>query len=76
MVVDQYAPSGSMYGINSKQENLAFYTSTLKRYQFGFTGFKEIYNSDDRSGQYLWGGNIIVSNPRYNFRLTNIPTLS
>ncbi len=76
VVVDQYAPSGSMYGMNTKQENLAFYSSTLKRYQFGFTGFKEIYNSDDRSGQYLWAGNIIVANPRYNFRLTNIPTLS
>lgn len=76
VVVDQYAPAGSMYGINSKAENLAFFSSTLKRYQFGFTGFKEIYNSDDRSGQYLWAGNIIVSNPRYNFRLTNIPTLS
>jgi hypothetical protein len=76
VVVDQYAPTGSMYGINSKSENLAFYSSTLKRYQFGFTGFKEIYNSDDRSGQYLWAGNMIVSNPRYNFRLTNIPTLS
>ena len=76
VVVDQYAPANTMYGMNTKAENLAFYSSTLKRYQFGFTGFKEIYNSDDRSGQYLWGGNIIVSNPRYNFRLTNIPTLS
>jgi hypothetical protein len=76
VVVDQYAPAGSMYGMNTKAENLAFYSSTLKRYQFGFTGFKEIYNSDDRSGQYLWAGNIIVANPRYNFRLTNIPTLS
>jgi hypothetical protein len=76
VVVDQYSPAGSMYGMNTKQENLMFFTSTLKRYQFGFTGFKEIYNSDDRSGQYLWAGNIIVANPRYNFRLTNIPTLS
>lgn len=65
-----------MFGMNTKAENLMFFTSTLKRYQFGFTGFKEIYNSDDRSGQYLWAGNIIVANPRYNFRLTNIPTLS
>lgn len=38
VVVDQYAPAGNMYGINSKSENLAFYSSTLKRYQFGFTG--------------------------------------
>lgn len=38
VVVDQYAPAGSMYGMNTRQENLAFYSSTLKRYQFGFTG--------------------------------------
>jgi hypothetical protein len=76
VVVDQYCPSGNMYGINSRNENLLFFMSTLQRYQFGFTGFKEAQNTDDRAGQYLWSGNMIVPNPRYNFLLTNIPTLS
>jgi hypothetical protein len=40
------------------------------------TGFKESPNSDDRVGQYLWSGDLVVPNPRYNFILTNIPTLS
>lgn len=41
VVVDQYGPSGQMFGLNTRNENLLFFTSTLKRYQFGFTGFKE-----------------------------------
>ncbi len=76
VVVDQYCPSGQMFGLNTRNENLLFFTSTLQRYQFGFTGFKEAQNTDDRAGQYLWAGNVIVTNPRYNFRLTGIPTLS
>ena len=36
VVVDQYAPSGQMFGLNTKAENLMFFTSTVKRYQFGF----------------------------------------
>lgn len=76
VVVDQYCPSGQMFGLNTRNENLLFFTSTLQRYQFGFTGFKEAQNTDDRAGQYLWAGNVIITNPRYNFRLTNIPTLS
>lgn len=76
VTVDQYCPSGEMYGMNTRNENMLFFTSTLKRYQFGFTGFKEAQNTDDRAGQYLYGGNLVVPNPRYNFRLTNIPTLN
>jgi len=74
--VDGYCPSGKMYGLNTRNENMLFFTSTLKRYQLGFTGFKEAQNSDDRAGQYLWGGNMLVPTSRYNFMLTNIPTLS
>lgn len=76
VVVDQYAPSAQMFGMNTKNENLLLYLSTLRRYQFGFTGWKEAQNTDDRAGQFLFGGNLIVPNPRYNFRLTGIPTLS
>lgn len=35
VVVDQYGPSGQMFGLNTRNENLLFFTSTLKRYQFG-----------------------------------------
>lgn len=74
VVVDQYAPSGEMYGINTDPENLLFIMSTLPRYQFGFTGWKTAQNTDDVAGQYLFAGNICVPASRFNFRLTAIPT--
>ena len=75
VAVDQYAPSGELYGINTRNQNLLFYMSTLPKYQFGFTGWKEAQNTDDVAGQYLFGGNLLVPASRFNFRLTNIPTL-
>jgi len=75
VVVDQYAPSGEMYGLNTRRENFALYVSTLERYQFGFSGFKEAQNTDDVAGQYFFAGNLVVSNPRLNFRITSVPTL-
>ena len=36
IVVDQYCPSGYIFGINTNY--LQFWTSTLPRYQFGWTG--------------------------------------
>ena len=36
VVVDQYCPAGNLYGMNTRNENLLFFTSTLQRYQFGF----------------------------------------
>jgi len=76
VVVDQYAPSGVMYGLNTRDENMLLFISTLKKYQFGFTGWKEAQNTDDRAGQYLFGGNFLIPNPRFGFILTGIPTLS
>ncbi len=73
VVVDQYAPSGSLYGLNTKNENMLFYISTLPKYQFGFTGWKEAQNTDDVAGQYLFAGNLVVPSSRFNFRITNIP---
>jgi hypothetical protein len=65
VVVDKYMPTGTngvMYLLNSKY--LEWYFSTNKKFQFGFTGFKESNNSLDVAGQYLVGSNIVIPNPR------------
>lgn len=70
VVVDQYAPSGNMFGINTEFLNL--YVSTNRKYQFSCTGWKEAQNTDDVAAQYLYGGNLIYSAPRTSFHLVNI----
>lgn len=62
VVVDQYAPTGVLWFLNTKY--IQFWLSTLKKYQFGFTGWKEAQNSDDVAGQYLYGGNLLITAPR------------
>ena len=44
----------------------------MPKYQFGFTGWKEAQNTDDVSGQYLFGGNLLNVGPRYMFKLGGI----
>ena len=68
--VDQYCPSGYIWGLNTKY--IQFWISTLPKYQFGFTGFKEAQNTDDVAGQYLFAGNILVPAPRLFFTLTGV----
>ncbi len=70
VVVDQYCPSGDMFGMNTAF--LDVYISTEERFAFGFTGFKELPNSVDMAGQNLYGGNIVVTAPRLGFILTGI----
>jgi hypothetical protein len=70
LVVDQYCPAGKMWGINSKYVN--FYLSTLPKYQFGFTGWKEAQNTDDVAGQYMFGGNLLLIASRLCFKLIGI----
>lgn len=70
IVVDQYAPSGKVYGMNSK--SIQMWISTLPKYQFGFTGWKESQNTDDVAGQMLFAGNLLVPSPRLNFVLDNV----
>lgn len=70
IVVDQYCPSGYIFGLNTKY--IQFWISTLPKYQFGFTGFKEAQNTDDVAGQYLFAGNILVPAPRLMFKLTGV----
>jgi hypothetical protein len=70
IVVDQYCPAGYIWGLNTNY--LQFWVSTLPRYQFGWTGFKEAQGTDDMVGQYLWSGNFLVTSPRMFFQLNGV----
>ena len=70
IVVDQYAPTGVMWFLNTKY--IQFWISTLPKYQFGFTGWKEAQNTDDVAGQYLFAGNLLFVAPRLNGQITGI----
>jgi hypothetical protein len=70
VVVDQYAPTGVLWFMNTKY--IQFYISTMRKYQFGFTGWKEAQNTDDVAGQYLFGGNMVVSAPRLMGQIASI----
>lgn len=71
VVIDKYIPSdgvnGLMLGLNTNY--LELYTSENKKFQFGFTGFKEAQNSIDIAGQFLWAGNLMAPNPRTSFKM-------
>lgn len=67
VVVDQYAPADYMWGLNTKYIEL--YMSANRRFQFGFTGFKEAQDTIDVAGQYLVALNMICPNPRTGFKL-------
>jgi len=62
LTVDQYAPAGKAWFLNTKY--LQFWITTLQKYQFGFTGWKEAQFNDDVSGQYLFAGNLLNVAPR------------
>lgn len=70
VTVDQLCPTGYMYGLNTKF--IQFWITTMPKYQFGFTGWKEAQNTDDVAGQYLFGGNLLNVGPRYMFKLVGI----
>lgn len=68
--VDQLCPAGYMWGLNTKF--IQFWITTMPKYQFGFTGWKESANTDDVAGQYLFGGNLLNVGPRFMFKLKGI----
>lgn len=72
VVISKYMQDaiGSTYGmtLGINTDYLEMYISDNKKFQFGFTGFKEAQNTIDASGQYLWSGNMIYSNPRTAFK--------
>jgi hypothetical protein len=67
IVVDQYCPTGKIWGLNTAY--IQFWISTLPLFQFGFTGWKEAQNSIDVCGQYAFGGNLLFVAPRLFFQL-------
>jgi hypothetical protein len=70
VTVDQLCPTGVMWGLNTKF--IQFWITTMPKYQFGFTGWKEAQNTDDVAGQYLFGGNLLNVGPRYMFKIKGI----
>jgi hypothetical protein len=77
VVIDKYIPSdnvnGVMFGLNTNYIEL--YVSENRKFQFGFTGFKEAQNSIDVAGQFLFAGNLVVPSPRTNFKLVGTSLL-
>jgi hypothetical protein len=70
VVVDKYMPTGTsgvMYGINTKY--IEWYFSNNKKFEYGWTGFKEANNSIDVAGQFLTAHSLINANPRSGFKL-------
>lgn len=68
VVVGQYMPENLLLGLNTKY--IEMYITTVKKFQFGFTGFKEAANSLMLTGQFLFAGNLLVANPRTCFKVT------
>ena len=65
---------GAILGLNTKY--LELYVSDNKKFQFGFTGFKEAQNTLDVSGQFIFGGNLIVASPRTCFKMVGTGLVS
>lgn len=59
--------NGMILGLNTK--SMEMYISSNKKFQFGFTGFKEAQNTIDVTGQFLFAGNLLCANPRLNYKL-------
>ncbi len=70
LTVDQYAPANKIWGLNTAY--IQFWITTLKRFQFGFTGWKESQGNVDVSGQYLFAGNLLNVAPRLFFKIVNV----
>jgi len=59
--------NGMILGLNT--EYLEMYISDNKKFQFGFTGFKEAQNTIDVTAQSLFAGNLMAVNPRSSFKV-------
>lgn len=70
VMVDQYIAAGYVFG--NRDEFLEAWVVEDPLFQFGFTGFKELPDSADGSGQTLFLGDIINSQPRVSFILSNV----
>ena len=70
VVIDKYMPTGTsgvMFGLNT--DYIEWYYSTNPKFQYGFTGFKEVNNTIDVAGQFLVASNLVGPNPRTGFKV-------
>lgn len=72
VVIDKYMPEdtnsqGAMFLLNTNY--IEFFISQNKKFQFGFTGFKEAQTSIDVAGQFLFAGNLVMPSPRTSAKL-------
>ena len=58
---------GVILGLNTNYMEL--HVSANKKFQFGFTGFKEAQNTIDVSGKFMFAANLVVPSPRTSFKL-------
>lgn len=68
--VDQLCPTGFLWFLNTKF--IQFWITTMPKYQFGFTGWKEAQNTDDVAGQYLFAGNLLNVGSRFMAKMSGI----
>lgn len=69
VVVSRYIPDGFIYGLNT--EYIMWLFSSVPKFQFGFTGWKQDQRSIDVAGQFLAANNLICPSPRTGFKLTS-----
>lgn len=70
VVVDPYMPTGAngrAFGLNTKY--IEWFFSTNPKFQFAFTGFKEVQRTIDVAGQFLVANQLVMPNPRTSFKL-------
>jgi hypothetical protein len=68
IMVDQHCPVGYAYFLNTDFMKLV----VLNSRNFYFTGWMQGISQDARVARLLWGGNLVVQNPRFFGKVINI----
>lgn len=68
VVYDEYAPTGTLYGLNSETVQLW----SDPQINFKMTELVKPANMDAKIGQILWTGELICTEPRANFKIEGI----
>lgn len=68
VVVDPQCPANHVYFLNTRFIKLIVHTTR----NFSFRGWFETSNRDERIGQILWAGELIVSSPRLQALVNNV----
>jgi hypothetical protein len=62
------ATSGRVYGLNTEFIKLIVHSAR----NFAWRGWINTSNKDEKLGQFLWAGQLVVSGPRFNFQARNV----